>query len=53
MQENKQLNRGKCRVHLLLITKTTLQLINGEVDATISFQVPCPNMVAKVATLFY
>jgi hypothetical protein len=50
MQANRQLNRGKRQIHLLLITETTLQLTNEEVDATISFQVPCPNLVAKVAT---
>jgi hypothetical protein len=49
MQISTQLNRGKHLVHLLLIVETTLQLTNGEVDATISFQVPCPNLVAKVA----
>jgi hypothetical protein len=49
MQEITKLNRGKSLVHLLLIIETTLQLTNGEVDATISFQVPFPNMVAKVA----
>jgi hypothetical protein len=50
MQENRQLNRGKRPIHLLLIIETTLQLTNGEVDAPISFQVPLPNVVAKLAT---
>jgi hypothetical protein len=50
MQENRQLNRGKHPIHLLLIIETTLQLTNKEVDATTSFQVPFPNLVAKVAT---
>ena len=48
MQTSTQLNRGKRPVHLLLITKTTLQLTNGESNATRYFQVPCPNLVAKV-----
>jgi hypothetical protein len=48
MQANRQLNRGKCPVHLLSITETTLQLIKREVYATASFQVPCPSLVAKL-----
>ena len=49
MQENRQLNRGKHPVDLLLIIETTLQLTNGEFDAIVSFQVPFLDLVAKVA----
>ena len=50
MQANRQLNRGKHPLHLLLITEITLQITNGEGDATISFQVPCPKPVAKITS---